>query len=446
MRSFALLLLVACSTAASAQEDTQQKPTLDDQIKEEELRQLRIANDAAERTGRVSKAKELVDALPSSPTTGATTMKDGAGAAEAYALATKAVRPLAATIADRVALSFDAAMPAATGSLPTDWCKAIPSLADPAPNGTSSPAPVLLTSGQEVATFSHWQQFRFRACKLAKDYGDATSTLRTATQKQTAALVRPGGSVAAVGAAVSSAVKLAQLAIPDWEAMPVKADVSNRVLLLEVADALRTQNSQRRVYWQSVTGSASGATHVFEALRTLSTLDDTATSATAAAKNRVDQDEAALKKPGSPEAIAKDRLEPLVAATKAASVELQAVVASHVQLLKDLYGGDAGSPLPFGSVVNEASAASVLGTTGMVVNVSVDSSGGNVVSRKAIWNVFEVGSPPVFVSGTATVSFAVVRPADQLLVRSGSLSCSTGPVRLGRVQQRLQPSRKVACE
>lgn len=446
MRSFAVVLLATWPTVAGAQQDTQQKPTVDDQIKDEQLRQLRITNEAAERAGKIGRTKELVDALPASPSTGATTMKDGAGQAEAYALAAKAVRPLAAEIAGRVQDALKATKSVASGTLPADWCKPIPSLADPAPDAAGSPAPVLLTSGQEVATFAHWQQFRFRACKLAKDYTDYTDKLEQATRKQTMAVVRPGGSVAAIGAAVSSAVKLAQLAVPDWDLTPAKAEVSNRVLLLEVGEALRTGDPQRRVYWQGVTGSASGATPVFDAFRVLGTLDESASKAAAEAKSRIDQDEAALKKAGSPEVASKDKLEPLLAATKAASIELQAVVAAHVQLLKDMYGGEAASPLPFGAVVNEASAAGVLGTSGMVVNVSVDSSGGNVVSRKAIWNVFEVGSPPVFVSGTATVSFAVVRPADQLLVGAGSMSCSTGPVRLGRIQQQLRPSSKLACQ
>ena len=446
MRSFAIILLATWPAVAGAQQDTQQKPSVDDQIKDEQLRQLRIANDAAERAGRIGRTKELVDALPASPSTGATTMKEGAGQAEAYALATTAVRPLAAEIAGRVVKALNATRPVASDTLPADWCKPIPSLADPAAGAAGALAPVLLTSGQEVATFAHWQQFRFRACKLAKDYADATGKLTKATRAQTTAVLRPGGSAAAIGAALSGAVKLAQLAIPDWEITPAKADVSNRVLLLEVADALRIESSDRAVYWQGVTGSAGGATPVFEALRTLSTLDDSASGAAAEAKSRIDQDEAALKKAGSPEAAAKDKLEPLLATTKAASAELQAVEAAHVQLLKDMYGGETASPLPFGAVVNEASAARVLGTSGLVVNVSVDSSGGNVVSRKAIWNVFEAGSPPVFVSGTATVSFAVVRPADQLLVRSGSMSCTTGPVRLSRVQQRLRPSPKLECQ
>lgn len=446
MRSFVLVMLAAWPAVAGAQQEAEQKPNVDDQIKEQQLRQLRIANDAAERSGRIGKSKELVDALPASPTGGASTMKDGAGQAEAYALATTAVRPLAREISDRVATSIDATIPPATSSLPTGWCKALPSLADPAPDKAGTPAPVLLTSGQDVATFAHWQQFRFRACKLAKDYQDSTTKLTQATQKQTAAVQRPGGGIALAGAAVSSAVKIAQLGLPDWEIVPAKADVSNRVLLLEVAEALRTHQPSRMVYWQAVTGAGSGATPVFDALSALAALDDSASASAAGARNRIDQDEAALKKTGSPEAAAKDTLEPFLAATKAASAELQAVVATHVQLLKDLHGDDAASPLPFGAVVNEASIASNLGSGGMVVNVSVDSSGGNVVSRKAIWNVFELGSPPVYVSGTTTVSFAVVRPADQLLVRSGSLSCSTGPVRLGRIPQQLRSDTKQSCK
>lgn len=526
-----IVSIALLSSSAIAQDTT----TIDTQMKEEQLRQLRLANDEQERATAAAKRKALLDAIPSANTTGAVTTKDNAGQAEATALASRTLQPLANIIATR-AFSGALGIPASAGDGSSDLCQPLSSSSDtnipPAPradgsdpatgtgrakpdgatnpniptgtikpvaNVTGEPAPaarlvlqpgpaILLTSGSDVLTFQHWDQFQFRYCKILTDYAKAISDAKNAINEH------KGGGLAGIDLGLSAAVKLAQLITPDWDITNLKADVSNRALLLEVGRAYNEVSHQyatgeadktcapkrkatdgampvidtpcplalsAAVYWQGASGKLGASKVIFDDLKALNDQNlqaegwlkqvtallpkaaDDSDAETDPAAGDTGKAKPAAKAPAKKAAPAKSKAK---AAADAAATKkwtplkeaLDAVIAAHAQLLKDLASTEATATLPLGAVISESAAARLLGNDGLVLNVNVESSGGTGLARKAIWNAFSAGSPFFYVSGTTSVSFALVRPSDQRLISSGSFSCSTGPVRLRKVPATLQ--------
>jgi hypothetical protein len=444
MRFSNLTLCVAALLGSSAFAQEIETTTVDAEMKAEELRAKVLANEEAARSNREKKRKEILDSLPTSPTTGAVTVKDGAGQAEANALAGTAASRVAALIAERISAAAKAAEagPAGSSSAQTP-CPELPNLDSDAVVVDAHVVPVLLLSGSESASFGHWDQFRFRACKVARDYAAAATEVNAASVPLQRLLPRQaGGSIAGVGTAISAAVKLAQLGIPDWEIASLQTSFSNRPVLLDVASAYREVEANsvtRPIYWQGAVSRLGGSAPVFAALDKLQTLNQAAEMTSKALAEAIAQGQKLLeeKKP-------KAGLEEAVKLAVDAKLALDRVVASHAALLKDLYGGDAASPLPIALVVNEASSARLLGTRGLVASINVDSQGGTSASRKALWNVFDP-TPPLFVTGTVGISYAAVRPSDQQLLGSGSYRCSTGPVKLRYVPGIVNSGGTMSC-
>jgi hypothetical protein len=447
---FIVWTVVVCSSAALAQETAStppvaSSPSVDDQIKAEDLRTKQLANDETERANREKKRKEILDALPTSTTTGAVTVKDGAGQAEANALSAAAAFQLADQIAGEVSEA------ASTVGEPEDVaddepkCDKLPRIDDPSAK-PAGPAPVLLVSGTESLSFGHWDQFRFRACKIADDYSSAIEDGKKKEQKLRAVIREPGGTaLAGAATALSAAVKLAQLVTPDWEVASLTTTVSNRALLLKVARAYQDLPADKKkggpIYWQGAVSRLGASSRVFDALDTLRHSNEEAEHVAEGLADLITQGEARLKKPKPPAG-----LKEAVAAAKEAKAPLDAVIASHAALLKDLYGGDAASVLPMGSVVSEAAAARLLGRRGIVVSVNVDNAGGTSLTRKVIWNAFEPASPPLFISGTVGVSYAAVRASDQRMLTEGAFLCTTGPVRLRKVPAVVNQGGSLSCK
>jgi hypothetical protein len=461
-RRLFVLLAVALvgGAAARAQDNPTDKPSLDDQLKTEQIRQARLANEATQLTNGINRRNLVVNALPASPTTGAITVKDNAGQAEAYALAAVAVKPLAMEIAQAAsdatsnppAASTDDAFSYNCEKVPTLKSAMVPALKQPTPehqpatpHGDARPSkshvPLLLISGTDVLTFAHWEQFRFRACKIGADYASTVEDLRKAARDARAASRHPGGSLAGAATGLSAAVKVAELLTPDWEVANLTANVSNRLLLLEVAKAYRASAGENRLYWQSLITPRTGAATVAHALEDLRRLDAEANAALPLLDPYIAEGEARLKDPIPPEGLAGK-----VEKWKNLKAAVADVITGHAALLKDLYGGDAASPLPFPLVAAEAGTEHLLGDNGLVLSVNVENSGGTSISRKAIWNVFELTSPPLYVSGTVVVSYAIIRPADQQVIDSGSFACSTGAVRLNRVREVVASAAPMSCD
>jgi hypothetical protein len=451
-----------------AQENSTTTPTApsayEQQKQAEEIRGLRLQNDKLAQENRAGKAKAVVDALPASPTSGAITVKDGAGQAEANVLALSAASKLAKLVAARLAGAANLAdgPPASPASDSAD-CRKLSPLEDavsdiaPAPQvvsagtpeaGQRGVVPVLLISGAETLSFSRWDQFRFRACKIASDYETAIDEAKAAAVRLRKPPLGPrqaGGSLTGVATAISAAVKLAQLGIPDWEVANLQTSVANRPVLLEVADAYRgiePDTTHRPLYWQGAVSRLGASARIFKALDLLGATSGKAEDAATALGDEIGKAEKRLaaKKPKPHPDLAG-----AVAEAKTSKATLDAVIAAHAALLKDLYGGDAASPLPIAGVVSEAAAASLLGSRGVVASINVESSGGTSAARKGLVNIFHPGTPPLYISGSVSISYAAIRPGDQQLLVSGAYSCSTGAVRLRSVPSIVNPDGNLSC-
>src|SRR5687768_3306823 len=160
MKSLKLTICIAALLGSAAVGQETETTTVDSQMKSEDLRAKILANDETARANREKKRKEILDSLPTSPTTGAVTVKDGAGQAEANALAGTAASRLAALIAARISEAAKAAdaSPASSSSGQTP-CPELPNLDSDALATDAHVVPVLLISGTESASFGHWDQF-----------------------------------------------------------------------------------------------------------------------------------------------------------------------------------------------------------------------------------------------------------------------------------------------
>src|SRR3954470_475849 len=117
-------------SAAIAQEATP-SASVEDQIKQEDLRAKQLANDETERANSEKKRQAILDSLPTSSTTGAVSVKEGAGQAEANVLAAGAASELAETIAAEIRSAADAAAKGKAPTIPEGVaCAILPELAD----------------------------------------------------------------------------------------------------------------------------------------------------------------------------------------------------------------------------------------------------------------------------------------------------------------------------
>jgi hypothetical protein len=422
-------------------------------MKRQDLRGKELANEEAERSINEKRRKEIIDGLPSGGTTGTITVKDGAGQAEATALAASAAFKLAERIAVGVQQGASAAADLSAAppkDIACDKLRPLHGENDGSPIGKTSGekravVPVLLISGIESLSFGRWDQFRFRACKIARDYEMAlTQAQETAGELRNLLPREAGGSIAAAGTILSTAVKLAQLVTPDWEIAPLQTTVANRAVLLEVARAYRIlepDRSSRPLYWQGAVSKLGASSRIFEAVDVLGEANKSAVKTDGVLADLIGKGEKLKSKKPKPPAALEDKLKE----ARERKATLEVVVVSHAALLKDLYAGDAASPLPMGAVISEAAAASLLGNQGMVVSLNVDSTGGTSAARKVFWNAFDAGSPPLFITGTVGVSYAVVRASDQQMFGQGAYTCSTGPVKLRKVPAVVNPGGSLSC-
>ncbi|GGB55789.1 hypothetical protein [Blastomonas aquatica] len=457
-----LLLPVSLRAADPPAEPSNTLENIAETRASEEVRGLRLDNDAKELAAKAARNKAIADAFPASDTSGKTDVKANAGQVEAQGLAAAAINALAGPIARRAsdAATWSSAH-SDSGAAAID-CSLLTSLAAPVPPPAPAPAqrdangriispppppspavPMLLLGGAQTLSFGHFDQFRFRACTIAKSISETSSSANQALLEEGGeGLDDRAGSFPGIGAGLSAAVDLMKLITPDWEVGAVEAKLSDRSLMLAVARAylglhISRSDDTRPLHWQGATSKLGGSNDVFAALRDLDTLSVTAQSTLNALKPKVAAAQKAFDKiaktPGaanSAEKAALDKWSGHVTAITAAR-------ASYAQLVAQLNGKDGEAVLPINQVVNEAATVKLLGNRGLALTLSVESAAGGYYSRKALWNVFNIGGPPFFVSGGVVVSFAVVRPSDQRVVASGLFSCHSGYVQVNKVAARV---------
>jgi len=400
-----------------------------------ENQKLALENAEAARALTEAKRKSVTDLLPDSDTSGAVTVKDGAGEMESTLLAARATR----AVADDIARSARNAAKASAAEKATNLyeetpCTRLPTL-QPIAATPQTYAPILLVASTDSFAFGHWEQFRFRACGMANDFEAAFAEATTLPD-----VARPKGQPsaalslsAALGAAeiVSVGVELAKLVTPDWEVGSVSVTSTDRALMTAVAgEYLALPTAEKgRIFWTGQVSKLGAANDVFAALRKLDELDRKAAGlidryGPGLKKAQAEYDAA---KPEDKEAAkAKlDKWKPVVT--------LQDAREAYAKLIKDLNGKEAEALLPINLVVQQAANARLLGDSGLVLSVSMQNAGGGYYSRRVIWNAIVAGRPPYFVSGGVVVNFNAVRPADQQVLAGGLYECSAGYIRLNKV-------------
>jgi hypothetical protein len=438
------LVAVQTGTFVLAQQDTpaQTDSSVKKDMDAEALRGTRLDNDKKEQDLAAARQKGIADAFPTSPTTGKIEGKAGAGKLEASALSTASINAVADDIAADVKLAALQRLPAPTAGA-SDPCMSdpLPASAGPAKGPL---APVLLLAGSGTISFSHWEQFRFRACAIMKEFRDALGTPRPRHNVVTSS--EGGGSAFGIGAAVNVASKLLQLVTPDWELGGIELAASDKALLAAVADAYIGPRGPDggAIYWSGQVSKLGGSTQVFKMLSVLDELDIDAAErieelqpALAAAKKKLAAAKGAAAKAAAQAAVAaiEKKIEPLSTAK-----------ADYAQLLKHLNGKEGEALLPINLVVNQAAAETLLGRDGIVLNLTTESRGGGYYSEKAIWNILGIGGPPYWVNGGVDVSYLAVRPSDQRVVASGAFACLAGYTRVNRVAALANKGRKaVSC-
>lgn len=434
----ALLLTATPLSWLMAQTDgAAETPTFEKQKQEEELRGLKLQNDKLSQENQAAKAKALSDIFPASSTTGTTTAKDGAGKAEAAALAAAAVNG----VADDIAREARAAAQASKGSDyegPAD-CGNLTSL-KPKTRTSGQVAPVLLLAADSSLSFSHFEQFRFRACALGEQF------------KKLLPPSEAGGAIplVAVQAALAAGTKLLQLLTPDWEAGTIPVTTTNRALMAAVARAYvgSGAGTTGRVYWQGQVSKSGASDSIFKALKALGESYAKAGERINAMKSQLTEAKKKLDtvnaNPRSSQAQ-KDKAKAEFDKWNNPTTALAEVRAAYEQLLKDLNGKESEALLPINRVVDQAAAAELLGTDGLALSLGVESSAGGYFTRKVIWNALGVGGPPFYVSGGAVVTYVAVRPADQQVLAAGLLTCSAPYQRIRRVAAATNGSAPISC-
>ena len=397
---------------------------------------LALENAEAARALTEAKRKSVTELLPDSDTSGAVTVKDGAGQMESTLLAARATR----AVADDIAKSArDAAKTSAAKKAEALYeqtpCTALPTL-EPTSASRDSFAPILLVASTDSFAFGHWEQFRFRACGMANDFEAAFEKAKTLPDVSKPKASSGGAKLSIAGAlgaaeVVSIGVELAKLVTPDWEVGSVSVTSTDRALMTAVAGEYLALPADKRgrIFWTGQVSKLGAANDVFASLRKLDELDRKAAGL-------IDRYGPGLKKAQA----AYDAAEPeKKEAAKAELDKWQPVVAlqdareAYSKLIKDLNGKETEALLPINLVVQQAANARLLGDAGLVLSVSMQSAGGGYYSRKVIWNALVAGQPPYFVSGGVVVNFNAVRPADQQVFAGGLYECSAGYVRLSKV-------------
>jgi hypothetical protein len=442
-----LLTAVPVHWAMAQQNETTSPatPTPAEQKAAAETRTIELANEKAALEIKALRAKGLSDIVPASATSGTTTAKDGAGKAEAAALAAAAVNGVADDIAReaRMAAIASAAIEQADGPMA---CGDVTAL-NPQPLPPEEIPPVLLLSADTTLTFAHWEQFRFRACTVAEQQKKAIK----AADDLLKTLPRPNretggaGFIPAAQAAIAIGAKMIQLLTPDWEIGNIPVTTSNRALMAAVARAYLTQEGQRgRVYWQGQVGKRGASRSIFEAIDKLSERHSAAEQRIellkphlTAAKKALD----AIKEEGPDKEKAKKEFDKWNNPTTALSDARTA----YEQLIKDLNGKEGEALLPINRVVDEAAAAELLGSGGLALSLGVESSAGGYYTRKVIWDVLVRRGPPFYVSGGAVVTYAAIRPLDQQVLAAGLFTCNADYVRLNRISATVNKSDPIGC-
>ena len=417
----------AVSNMAAAQ-DTATDPNADlARLKaEEELRKLQFENDKAEREEKEARLKAIADSFPTSPTSGSTEVKTGAGQMEANALTAVAINALA----DDIARDSRAAARASSGA-PLTALQPCLILPETRAAGTNAPVPVLLLSGDEKLTFGHWEQFRFRACHLDEEFRRTKKAAREAL----GIADDEGGGVAAFGTAVTVASKLLQLVTPDWEIGGITVTASDKALMAAVARQYINGSPTTPIYWGSQISKLGGGSAVFGALSTLNKHDLDAGGLIGKLKPNLSKAQKALdaiKKKNGYTTAAEAEVEKWADPTTA----LTAAKGSYVALLQHLNGKPGEALLPINQVINEAAAADLLGASGLALNVDVETSGGGYYKRKVIWDALGIGGPPFYVTGGVVVNYLAVRPSDQRVLAAGLFSCSAGYLKINQAASR----------
>lgn len=478
----ALVISAQAGTYALAQEDSS-TTSEEDQLKldkeREALRKQKLENEKLSDDIATAKLKAITDAVPTTSSTGATTMGTGAGKMESSALTAVALNGLAMEIAEdaRAAAMISSREPA---TLPADDpCVDFPELKDssaaraerpanPLPGegaaastagagmpavSASGPAPVLLLAGDDPLTFAHWDKFRFQACTIRKQLVEATAKAAGVPVDAPAAPVKSG---AAGGSGVLTALsvgsKLLQLLRTDWEVGTIAGTATEKSLMAAVARAYVSNRAhpRGRLYWTSQVSKLGGSRPIFGALSRLETLDANAQEAATRLKGKIaaaNKSIALLLKVKTPTPWQRNRL-----------AEAQGIVAigkgladgrtTYAAFVAGLAGKDGDAAAPINKVIEEAAAAELLGPTGLALNLNLETHGGGFYTRKSFIDSLGLGGPPAHVSGGAVVSFLAVRPADLEVMGAGLFTCNAGYVKLSRVALRtnvVDPGRAAAC-
>lgn len=453
----ALVIMAQAGSHALAQDDAplsdEQKALKLDSERQTVLKQT-LENEQLRNTIAASKLKAITDAIPTTTSTGATTMGTDAGKMESSALTAVALNGLAATIAAdiRAAAVISAAGPFKSSK--TDPCADFPELKDSSAAATAGPrvpgdppaaepvaadgglAPVLLLAGDDLLTFASWDQFRFRACMVHARLTNATIKAAEFAPEPSSGDKRGGG----ILTAVSVGSKLLQLLQTDWTVGGIAGTATEKSLLAAVARSYIAQagQPQARLFWTSQVSRLGGSRPVFAALSVLETLDADAQRSQVRIGGRIEMAKksvAALLKLKAPTNWQRNRLVEAQGHV-AIGTGLAEARASYAALVTSLAGAEGQTALPLTKVIEEAAAAELLGSSGLALNLNLESHGGGYYTRKSFIDALGLGGPPAHLSGGAVVSFLAVRPADQQVMAAGLFTCNAGYVKLSRVALR----------
>lgn len=412
--------------------EAQRAAERDAQTAERDARSKELEIAEAERALAAAARGDITGSFPSGDTTGKVDVKGNAGLVEAQGLSALAINGMAGAIAHEVATAIT----------------------------ENEEIRLLVLSGTQTLTFAHFEQFEFRTSQVEKNYVDTMTTAREAIQnaKQTLQAVSgqavepAAGSIAGIGAGVSVAAQLAKLITPDWEVGGIETKPADRSLALAFARAYLAETSAKRanrpLYWQSSSAKLGGSDVVFGALQRLDVKDVEAKQLAEQIPPLLKTVNAELKKleKEPDDHPVKARLKAAADGLTKAKEALDAASALYTELLKALNGKPGEATLPIDTVITEAATVTLLRGKGLVISLSVDNAAGGYYTRRALWNVFDIGGTPFFATGGATVNYAVVRPSNQQVIAAGLLACHAGYTKISKVADRINRASADACK
>lgn len=383
---------------------------------EANARKAQAEAEKAEREGKAAGVKAVAEALPN-PSSGAVDVKANAGQLEAAVLATVAAKTVAPTISTKIRTAVSQVQPR-TPAPPAPGCTVI---GTPAARPAGQHAPVVIFSGTEIATFSHWEAFAILACQvefLLKRANTAVDTRNTAV----------GGTIATsvtLGAAVSAATKLLAILTPNWEIGGVAVTQDDSVLVTYVAKNYVATPGYPLI-WPARIAKLDAGRELVTAMSTLGLGADEA-------RDYLDQLAEAKKVAADAKASAAEKADAAETVKIIGPEEgaLTAATGAFDALASSLRGSDEKTALPLNLVVQQKALADALGTDGLAVWLRTQTANGGYYSRKLIWNAF--GGMPFFVTGGVVVSYTVVQPSTWEVRAAGSYACHGGYHRLDRV-------------